>query len=236
MSETNEKFPVNFPDIEALAWQTLVDKGHPERSDGWTHRKGGVETGATLHRAKEIYETIGLKMKAINDLDYDALDIDSVFAGQPISLPISVAPMVSGINFVCDKPFEQIARAAARLNVAAGIGYLSGLTVYGGMAALGAKAFQIIKPASQQEKLLKELQESFAGGCCAAGIDIDSIGGMKPVGDELRFAELAWPYGKEELRRAMILMGVPSLKALSPRNLCPLDEKGERLLAKCGGR
>jgi isopentenyl diphosphate isomerase/L-lactate dehydrogenase-like FMN-dependent dehydrogenase len=34
-----------------------------------------------------------------------------------------------------------------------------------------------------------------------------------------------------ELRRTMILMGVPSLKALGPRNLVPLDGKGERLLA-----
>ncbi|MCL1818757.1 MAG: alpha-hydroxy-acid oxidizing protein, partial [Spirochaetaceae bacterium] len=198
-----------------------------------------------------------------------------------------------------------------------------------------------------------ELQKSIEGGCCATGIDIDSIGGMKPVGDEVRFAELARPYGKEELRelrslvpgkfiikgvmssldardaveigadvlivsthvgysldyspaplevlpeirsavgnkveiivdsgitrgtdiikaialgadsvlcgrlvlwglvlggaegvehmfrrleaelrRAMILMGVPSLAALGPGNLVPLDEKGERLLRKAGG-
>jgi isopentenyl diphosphate isomerase/L-lactate dehydrogenase-like FMN-dependent dehydrogenase len=35
-----------------------------------------------------------------------------------------------------------------------------------------------------------------------------------------------------ELRRAMILMGVPSLSALSPRNLVALDERGVRILGK----
>jgi isopentenyl diphosphate isomerase/L-lactate dehydrogenase-like FMN-dependent dehydrogenase len=108
--------------------------------------------------------------------------------------------MISGINFVCDKPFEQIARAAARMNVAAGIGYPSGPLVYGGMAAL-AKTFRIVKPVPEKETFLAELQKSIDAGCCAAGVDIDSIGGMKPVGDELRFAEMARPYGKDELRQ-----------------------------------
>ncbi|GHV95653.1 lactate dehydrogenase [Spirochaetia bacterium] len=353
MSDSYENpisFPVNLEDIEALVYQRIIDLGHPERKDGWTHRQGGVETGSTWRRAQEIYRSIGLRSRMINSLEYNSLHIGSMFAGQAISLPISAAPMVSGINFVCEKPFEQIARAAARLNVAAGIGYPSGVTVYSGMASL-AKTFRIIKPAPQRERLVKELKESFAGGCCAAGIDIDSIGGMKPVGDEVRFAELVRPYGKDELkdirkevpgkfilkgvmsakdaldaveigadvivvsthvgycldyspaplevlpeikavvgnkaeivvdsgitrgtdiikaialgadsvligrltlwgllldgadgvihmfrrleaelRRAMILMGVSSLKDLSPRNLCPLDEKGERLLGKC---
>jgi len=346
----NGKFPVNLEEIEELAYQRMIDLGHPERKDGWTHRKGGVETGSTWRRAKEIYGSIGLRSKMINSLDYNSLDISSVFAGQPISLPISIAPMISGISFVCDEPFEQIARAAAHLNVAAGIGYPSGITVYSKMASL-AKTIRIIKPAPQRKKLVKELNASFSGGCCAAGIDIDSIGGMKPVGDEIRFAELVRPYGKDELsdvrkevtgkfilkgvmsvedaldaveigadviivsthagycldyspsplevlpeirmavgdkieivvdsgitrgtdiikaialgansvligrltlwgllidgmngvihmfnrleaelRRAMILMGVSSLKDLSFRNLCALDEKGERILKKC---
>jgi isopentenyl diphosphate isomerase/L-lactate dehydrogenase-like FMN-dependent dehydrogenase len=68
------------------------------------------------------------------------------------------------------------------------------------MAALGARTFRIVKPLPEREDLLRELQKSVEAGCCAAGIDIDSIGGMKPVGDEVRFAELARPYGKEELR------------------------------------
>ena len=346
-TKTNEKFPVNLEDIEAMACQKLIDLGHPERKDGWTHRKGGVETGATWRRAKEIYGSIGLRSKMINSLDINSLQIGSVFAGRPIGLPISIAPMISGINFVCKNPFEQIAGAAAQLNIAAGIGYPSGTAVYGKMTAL-AKTFRIIKPAPDSGKLIKELKESFQGGCVAAGIDIDSIGGMKPVGDEIRFAELSRPYGKDELcdirkeipgkfilkgimsaedaldamdigadiiivsthvgycldyspaplevlpeikkavgskmeividsgitrgtdiikaialgagsvligrltlwgllidgmngvihmikrleaelRRAMILMGVSSLKELSYRNLCPLDEKGERIL------
>jgi isopentenyl diphosphate isomerase/L-lactate dehydrogenase-like FMN-dependent dehydrogenase len=351
-NEGTQKIPVNFEDIEALVHKTIIDKGHPERADGWTHRKGGVETGSTWRRAKSIYESLGLKMKAINSLSYESLDITSVFAGNPISLPVSAAPMISGINFVCDKPFEEIAKAASRLNVAAGIGYPSGKTVYGGMASLGAKTFRIVKPLPDREKLLEELQESLLAGCCATGVDIDSIGGMKPVGDELRFAELSRPYGKEELaalrreipgkfiikgvmsaedaldaleigadavivsthvgyaldyspsplevlpeikaavgskaeiivdsgitrgtdiikaialgadsvlvgrlvlwgllldgasgvehmfrrleaelRRAMLLMGVPSLKALTPANLVPLDEKGRNILEKRG--
>ncbi|MDR3201050.1 MAG: alpha-hydroxy-acid oxidizing protein [Spirochaetales bacterium] len=349
MAETEGKFPTNLEDIEALAYKAIADKGHPERSGGWTHRKGGVETGSTWRRAKDIYESIGLKMRAINSLKYNELDITTKFAGQPISLPVSIAPMIAGINFVCDKPFEQIAKAAARMNVAAGIGYPSGPLVYGGMAAL-AKTFRIVKPVPEKETLIAELQKSIEAGCCAAGIDIDSIGGMKPVGDEVRFAELARPYGKDELaeirskvpgkfilkgvmsaedardaadigadaiivsthvgycldyspaplealpeikaatggkveiivdsgitrgtdiikaialgadsilvgrltlwgllidgadgvehmfrrleaelRRAMILMGAPSLKALSPKNLVPLDGKGERILRK----
>jgi isopentenyl diphosphate isomerase/L-lactate dehydrogenase-like FMN-dependent dehydrogenase len=352
MSENTESFPANLEDIEKLVWQTIKDKGHPERADGWTHRKGGVETGSVWRRAKDIYETVGLRTKAIHSLKYEELDISAVFASQKISLPISAAPMIAGINFVCDKPFEQIARAAAGMNVAAGIGYPSGPAVYGAMAALGAKTFRIIKPLPEKEDLVRELQKSIEGGCCAAGVDIDSIGGMKPVGDEVRFAELARPYGKEELkevrsrvpgkfivkgvmsaedardaveigadiiivsthagycldyslsplealpeikatvggsaeiaidsgitrgtdiikaislgadsvlcgrltlwglllagaegvrhmfgrleaelRRAMILMGAPSLKALSIRNLTALDEKGERLLRKAG--
>jgi isopentenyl diphosphate isomerase/L-lactate dehydrogenase-like FMN-dependent dehydrogenase len=352
MSETELKFPVNLEDIEKLAYQAMIDKGHPERAGGWTHRKGGVETGSTWRRARDIYESVGLKMKAINCLKYEEIDIATQFAGQPISLPISAAPMIAGIGFVCDNPFGQIAKAASLMNVAAGIGYPSGPQLYGGMAALGAKTFRIVKPLPEKEKLVLELKTSLAKGCCAAGVDIDSIGGMKPAGDELRFAELARPYGKEELkevrsrvpgkfiikgvmsqedaldaveigadviivsthvgycldyspaplevlpeiraavgskaeiivdsgitrgtdivkaaalgadsvlcgrltlwglllggaggvvhmfrrleaelRRAMILMGVPSLKALSPKNLLPLDEKGERLLRKAG--
>jgi isopentenyl diphosphate isomerase/L-lactate dehydrogenase-like FMN-dependent dehydrogenase len=354
MKNENSKFPVNLEDIEALAYQKIIDKGHPERADGWTHRKGGVETGSTWRRARDIYGSIGLKMRAVNDLHYDELDIKTVFAGQTIDLPVSVAPMVAGINFICDHPFGEIARAAAELNVAAGIGYPSAPSVYRGMAEAGAKTFRIIKPAPLQEKLVQELRDSIEGGCCAAGIDIDSIGGMKPVGDEVRFSELARPYGKDELkqvrdktpgkfilkgvmsaedardaveigadmiivsthvgycldyspaplevlpeikaavgdkleivadsgitrgtdiikavalgadsvltgrlaiwgllidnaeglkhmigrleaelRRTMILMGLPSLKALSPRNLVPLDTAGERILAKCGSR
>jgi isopentenyl diphosphate isomerase/L-lactate dehydrogenase-like FMN-dependent dehydrogenase len=292
-------------------------------------------------------------MKAINALDYDKLDIQTVFAGLKISLPVSIAPMVAGINFVSDKPFGEIAKAAADLNIAAGIGYPSPPSVYRGMAEAGAKTFRIVKPAPSREKLVQELQDSITGGCCAAGIDIDSIGGMKPVGDELRFFELVRPYGKDELkqvrdqvpgkfilkgvmsaedagdaveigadgivvsthvgycldyspaplevlpeikaavgdkleivvdsgitrgtdiikavalgadsvligrlalwgllidgadgvkhmtarleaelRRALILMGVPSLSALSPRNLVPLDTLGDKILAKCGG-
>jgi isopentenyl diphosphate isomerase/L-lactate dehydrogenase-like FMN-dependent dehydrogenase len=196
----NDKFPVNLDDIELLAYQKIVEKGHPERADGWTQRKGGVETGSTWHRARDIYESIGLKMRVINALDYDSLDIQTTFAGKKIDLPISVAPMVSGINFVCDKPFAEIAKAAAQMNVAAGIGYPSASAVYGGMAKAGAKTFRIIKPARESEKLEQELRDSFLNGCIAAGIDIDSIGGMKPVGDELRFPELARPYGKDELK------------------------------------
>jgi isopentenyl diphosphate isomerase/L-lactate dehydrogenase-like FMN-dependent dehydrogenase len=238
------------------------------------------------------------------------------------------------------------------MNVAAGIGYPSGPALYAGMAELGAKTFRIVKPLPDKNELVAELNKSLEGGCCATGVDIDSIGGMKPVGDEVRFAELARPYGKEELkevrdrvhgrfivkgvmspedardaleagadilivsthvgysldysaaplealpeikavtgssaeiivdsgitrgsdiikaialgadsvligrlalwglllagaggvehmvrrleaelRRAMILMGIPSLKALSARNLIPLDEKGERILKKAG--
>ncbi|MDR1931845.1 MAG: alpha-hydroxy-acid oxidizing protein, partial [Spirochaetales bacterium] len=199
MIQTEEKFPVNLEDIEALAYKTLAQRGHPERCDGWTHRKGGAETGSTWRRAKNIYESVGLKMRAINSLKYESLDITAKFAGQPISMPVSVAPMISGINFVCDRPFEQIAKAAGRMNVAAGIGYPSGPLVYGGMAAC-AKTFRIVKPLPDKETLIGELRRSIDAGCCAAGIDIDSIGGMKPVGDELRFAELARPYGKDELR------------------------------------
>ena len=226
MEVKNEKFPANLDDIEALAYQKMVDLEHPERADGWTHRKGGVETGSTWRRAKDIYESIGLKSRMINALKYDELDITATFAGQKIDIPISVAPMVAGILFVCDKPFGQIAKAAAMLNVAAGIGYPSPPELYGGMAKT-AKTFRIIKPAPDQAKLVQELRDSFANGCVAAGIDIDSIGGTKPVGDEVRFAPIARPYGKDELKKVrdavpgkFILKGVMSAEdALDAREI-----------------
>ena len=55
--ESQNKFPTNLEDIEKLAYELIKEKGHPERTDGWTHVKGGVETGSTWRRAKDIYES-----------------------------------------------------------------------------------------------------------------------------------------------------------------------------------
>lgn len=205
--ENQNKFPTNLEDIEKLAYELIKEKGHPERADGWTHVKGGVETGSTWRRAKDIYESVGLKMRAINNVKYDEIDLTATFARQKISLPVSIAPMMASINFVCSEPFFEIARAAERLNVAAGIGYPSGISVYSKMADMGAKTFRVIKPAKDNKRLIQELKDSFENGCYAAGVDIDSIGGVKPVGDELRFAELARPYDADELK--MIRDAVP---------------------------
>lgn len=200
MLKPNPYIPTEWADIENKVHQTIIDLGHPERADGWTHRNGGVETGATWRRAKDIYRSVGLRMRAIHSLAYDSLDLRSTFVRQPIALPISVGPMVAGINFVCKQPFREIAKAAARMNVAAGIGYPSAEVTMKEMSALCDHTFRIVKPLPKRERLIAELRRGLECGCCAVGIDIDSIAGMKPVGDELRFAEIARPYGKEELR------------------------------------
>jgi isopentenyl diphosphate isomerase/L-lactate dehydrogenase-like FMN-dependent dehydrogenase len=54
------------------------------------------------------------------------------------------------------------------------------------------------------------------------GLLIDGEAGVRHM-----FARL-----EAELRRSLILMGVPSLAALSPENLVALDDRGARLLKR----
>lgn len=215
----NSKYPTDFTKLTELVKEKLTEKGNSGRIPNWTHISGGAETGSTWRRNLESYKSIGFNMNAINNVKPEEIDLSANMFGVKLRLPIGAAPMSVAINFTCGDAFVELAKGCKEAGIAASIGFPSGSSVQKKMVKTGAPTFKIIKPLRNLKKLMYELKKSEAEGCFAAGVDIDSVAGLKPVGDEGHLGEITRPLTAAELKNVknsvkipFIIKGVLSVK------------------------
>jgi len=205
----DSKFPVNFNAILELCRARLTELGHPERIDNWTYISGGAETGSTWRRNSEAYQSLGFIQTAINDVNPDAIDFSTHLLGADLRLPIGVAPMSSGISFVHDNAFAEIAKACASTGIIAGVGFPSPPDSAVTMLAHCRNSIKLLKPLKDFNLLVNELQRNSNEGCLATGIDIDSVAGLKTVADAGHFGEMTRPLSLSELKKARDSVKIP---------------------------
>lgn len=192
----------------------VLPASYAAAADNWTHVAGGSETGAAWRRTLDAFGGIGFKQKTIHGVRREEVDLSLELFDRRWDAPIAIAPMSGVIASVCENAFLEMAAAAKACAVGAGIGYPAAPEMHGRMAALGGAVFRIVKPLKDLGKLAAALADAQKAGCCAVGIDIDSIAGLRS-GDHALYDELCAPIclaDLKELRRAVqipfILKGV----------------------------
>ena len=205
----NTTFTVDFEAIRKLAQQRLIELENPGRVDNWTYIQGGAESGATWKRNFESYASLGFNQVTIHDVDLEKIDLSCDFFGAKLNLPIGVGPMSSGINFVSEKPFADIAKACAQVGIAASAGYPNGMEITRQMLAETKNSFRIFKPLKNVDKLIEGVQAAEEAGCLLTGVDTDAIAALKPSGDAPHFQEIGRPLSVSELKRVRESVKIP---------------------------
>jgi 4-hydroxymandelate oxidase len=204
----DDPFPGEFADIRSLVQHKLRET-HPKQEENWTHVSGGCETGSSFDRSTRAYEGLGFHLKTLADVAGDEVDLSVDLLGAAWNLPIGIAPMSSAISTVCPGAFTELALGAKAAGIPAGIGYPNGPDIHSKMLETGAAVFRIVKPLKDIEKLIDTLQRTQDSGCFAAGIDMDSIAGLKPTGDTCHYEELCRPLSVAELREIRRSVDIP---------------------------
>lgn len=192
----SNEFPQAWAEIKAIAYEIYKEK-KPTRADVWVDAGGGAETGATMRYQREVLDRLHLRMRAIHSIR--EVDTATTFLGQHTDLPILIAPMSSHIGGFVPQPFAEMGKGAAATGLIGSVGYPSAPQQHRDMLATGAPTFKIVKTLSDRDRLVSELQEAETDGCFAVGVDVDSAAGLKPSGDEFRYAGLSTFYDAKEL-------------------------------------
>jgi isopentenyl diphosphate isomerase/L-lactate dehydrogenase-like FMN-dependent dehydrogenase len=199
------KFPKEFAEIERIALGVFEARGGRPRV--WTHKQGGAESGSAFHRSVDKFSDIGFRMRAINEAF--SPDTSTTLLGQALAFPLGVAPMSAAIASVCDNAFVQMAEGSRRASVLASCGFPTAPGVLPGMVSTGAPTFRVIKPLRDIEKLVAEIQSAEKAGAIAIGLDVDSVAGLKPTGDEPHYGDLCRVYSVADLREARRATSLP---------------------------
>lgn len=203
------KFPREYEALKALVREKLVEKENPGRIDNWTHIKGGAETGSSWRRSIAAYESLGFNQVTISDANLDEIDLSCDFFGAKLALPIGVGPMSSGIDFVCENAFVEMAKGCRAAGIAASVGYPSGPSVPGKMIKEYPYSFKVIKPLRDLERLKAEVKAVEEAGCFLTGVDTDSAAALKPAGDTPHFPELGRVLSVKELKSVRETVKIP---------------------------
>lgn len=190
------RYPQTWAEIKAIAYEIWKEK-KPTRADVWVDAGGGAESGTTMRYQREVLDAIHLRMCAIHDIQ--EVDTQTTFLGQPTQLPVLVAPMSSHIGGFVDHPFAELGKGAKAAGILGSVGYPSAPEQHRAMLATGVPTFKIVKTLRDQQRLVQELQEAERDGCFAVGVDVDSAAGLKPGGDEFRYAGLSTFYSASQL-------------------------------------
>lgn len=207
--DKKSSFPTEMSEIRILVQDKLREGGNAGRIDNWTHISGGAETGSTWKRNMKAYESLGFRMKAINEVDLDKMDSSTNILGAKLNVPVLAAPMSAAITIACDNTFVELAKGAQLAGAGASIGYPTGAGLHVDMVKTGAPVFRLIKPLKDLNRLVEEFNVSKDGGCFATGIDIDSVAGLKPSGDSAHYGEISRPLSVKELKEARKSVELP---------------------------
>lgn len=203
---TEKDFPRSWDEIKAISYEVFKEK-KPTRADVWVDASGGAETGATMRYQRKVLDQIHLRMRAIHDIR--EVDTATTLLGQSTALPVAIAPMSSHIGGFVDKPFAEMGKGALSAGIVGSVGYPSAPDQHRDMLATGVPTFKIVKTLSDTERLVQELQEAEQDGCFAVGVDVDSAAGLKPSGDEFRYAGLSTFYSAGALAEIRRTVNVP---------------------------
>ena len=99
-----------------LTLQEIVAAARRNLAPGpWLYLSGGTETETTVRRNRHALDTIAFRPRVLNDVSH--VDARSTFMGQPVRLPIMLAPVGGMESFVAGGAADG-ARAAAEFGVA----------------------------------------------------------------------------------------------------------------------
>ncbi len=202
----SNEFPKTWAEIRSIAHE-IYKKKKPTRADVWVDAGGGAESGATMRHQREVLDYIHLRMRAIHGIR--EVDTRTTLLGQPTELPVAIAPMSSHIGGFVDKPFTELGKGALSAGIIGSVGYPSAPEQHRDMLATGVPTFKIIKTLRDRERLIQELQQAEQDGCFAVGVDVDSAAGLKPGGDEYRYAGLSTFYAADELAEIRRTVSAP---------------------------
>lgn len=207
MSEKKDEFPLSLAEIRSIVHKSLPEK-YARMANNWTHVAGGCETGTTWRRSLEAYEGLGFVQKNINAIVQENIDLSADILGTRWELPIGIAPMSGVIAGVCDNAFGEMATAVRNKKIAAGIGYPAGPGIHEKMVQIGASVFRIVKPLIDIEKLKEALTSAQKAGCFAAGVDTDSVAGLK-AGDNVNYRDTCQPLSVDVLKEIRKSIEIP---------------------------
>ncbi len=205
--QKKEGFPRNFEQIRSMVRESL-QKHHAERADHWTHVAGGSESGSTWKRSMEAFEGLGFALRAVNDVKKEDVDLSVDALGENWKLPIWIGPMSGIISSVCENTFSEMAAGARAAGIAASVGYPAGPDVHSKMVEEGARVFRIVKPLKDIDKLKESLRNAQEAGCFAAGIDTDSVAGLKS-GDTGMFEDICGGLSLDVLKDVRKSVDIP---------------------------
>jgi isopentenyl diphosphate isomerase/L-lactate dehydrogenase-like FMN-dependent dehydrogenase len=202
-----EDFPRSLEEIRNIVRESLPEK-YDRMANTWTHVSGGCETGSTWRRSLEAFEGLGFVQKGINPVVQEKVDLSVDILGTKWELPIGIAPMSGVIASVCENTFVEMATAVRNKNVAASVGYPAGPEFHKKMVQTGAAVFRIVKPIKDIEKIKEALRSAQEAGCFAAGIDTDSVAGLK-AGDKANYKDTCDPISVDVLKEIRESIEIP---------------------------
>ncbi len=203
----NEDFPRSLEEIRTIVRESLPEK-YDRMANTWTHISGGCETGSTWRRSIEAFEGLGFVQKGINPVVQEKVDLSVNILGTKWELPIGIAPMSGVIASVCKNTFGEMATAVGNKNIAASVGYPAGPEIHKKMVETGAAVFRIVKPIKDIEKIKEALKSAQEAGCFAAGIDTDSVAGLK-AGDNVNYKDTCDPISMDVLKEIRESIEIP---------------------------
>jgi isopentenyl diphosphate isomerase/L-lactate dehydrogenase-like FMN-dependent dehydrogenase len=203
----NEDFPRSLEEIRTIVRESLPEK-YDRMANTWTHISGGCETGSTWRRSIEAFEGLGFVQKGINPVVQEKVDLSVNILGTKWELPIGIAPMSGVIASVCENTFREMATAVGNKNIAASVGYPAGPEIHKKMVETGAAVFRIVKPIKDIEKIKEALKIAQEAGCFAAGIDTDSVAGLK-AGDNVNYKDTCDPISMDVLKEIRESIEIP---------------------------
>ena len=107
---------MNAPATEQFfTLQEIVTAARRNLAPGpWSYLIGGTETETTLRRNRQALDTIAFRPRVLNDVS--RVDTKSTFLGQPVRLPLMLAP-VGGMESFAAGAAADAARAAAQFGI-----------------------------------------------------------------------------------------------------------------------
>ncbi|ADC65436.1 FMN-dependent alpha-hydroxy acid dehydrogenase [Ferroglobus placidus DSM 10642] len=135
--------------------------------------EGGTERGLTVKRNREFLDSIGIRMNAINDVE--SVELETVFLGRKISLPVMPAPLSGLVKAVDERCFERIINESWEAGVVPWIGY----PIQDEVEKFEKPFVWIIKPLENRKKIYEEIERAEKTKALAVGVDIDSAAGVK---------------------------------------------------------
>ena len=126
---------MNPPDPESfLSLQEIVAAARRNLAPGpWAYLVGGTETETTLRRNRQALDALAFRPRVLNDVSH--VDARATFLGQPVRLPVMLAPVGGMESFV-----EGGAAAAARGAAAFGVPQMLSSVCQPGLEATAAAA------------------------------------------------------------------------------------------------